>query len=433
MNDSLAEDLRAVRRTTEELCRPLAAEDFMAQPEECVSPPKWHLAHTTWFFETFLLAKYLPGYRTFDDTYAFLFNSYYEAVGERAAKAKRGAYSRPVLDEVFRYRAVVGEGLDELLASREGDSPEVRFLVELGMHHEQQHQELLLTDIKRIFHFQPSGPAYAAPGTVAGARPVGVPAARGSTAAPAAAAEKPDWISIAEGLYEIGAADDGFAFDNEKPPHRFYAVPFRIQDRLVSNGRYLDFIEDGGYRRPELWLSEGWDTRRREGWDAPLYWKKEGGAWREFTLAGWGPIDPAAPVCHVSHFEADAFARWSGARLPREGEWETAACRAERVTGTLLEDGALHPRAARGPGLTQMLGDAWEWTGSAYLPYPGYRPFPGGVGEYNGKFMSSQMVLRGASCATPRSHARLTYRNFFPAATRWQFSGIRLANNGDLG
>jgi ergothioneine biosynthesis protein EgtB len=416
LEEALAQKVRSVRQATEDLCRPLQADDFMSQPEECVSPPKWHLAHTAWFFENFLLSRYLPGYRIYDDTYAFLFNSYYESVGPRADKARRGDYSRPATEEIFRFRSAVGEGLENLLAQPHADAPEIRFLIELGIQHEQQHQELLLTDIKRIFHFNPSHPAYLKDGLE---RP---PVSQASVT----------WTEMGEGLYEIGWRDPGFAFDNEKPSHRYFSSGFRIQDQMVTNARYLGFMEERGYARPELWLAEGWDAIRREGWGAPMYWKKRDGEWLEFTLRGWHPLNPAAPVCHVSYYEADAFARWSGARLPKEEEWEMTANNddPEPFAGVMLEDGRFHPEpAAGGKGLRQMLGDAWEWTGSAYLPYPGYRPFPGGVGEYNGKFMINQMVLRGGSCVTPRTHLRLTYRNFFPAATRWQFSGIRLVED----
>ena len=422
VRDGLLERWRAARRETEALCLALEVEDYCVQPEEDVSPPKWHLAHTTWFFETFLLGKHLPGYRPRDPSYAFLFNSYYEAAGARAPRGKRGDYSRPTVAEVYAYRKQVDAALEDFLGSPAGNwaeiggpRAEIRDLIELGLNHEQQHQELLLTDIKRILHFNPSRPAYRT-------RPK-----KGSLAD-----VPPSWVEVEGGLKDIGWEGKGFAFDNEKPRHKHFLVPFRIEDRAVSNSRYLAFIADGGYDRPDLWLSEGWRISREGGWRAPLYWEWDGAGWSEYTLEGLRPLRMAAPVCHVSYFEADAFARWSGARLPTEQEWEVASRLAGLESlrrGSFAEEGALHPDpASASAGFPlQMLGDVWEWTASAYLPYPGFRPFPGAVGEYNGKFMMDQMVLRGGSCATPRSHIRNTYRNFFPAGARWQFSGIRLA------
>jgi ergothioneine biosynthesis protein EgtB len=395
--EDLIEGLWAARRATESLCLPLAVEDHVVQPEESVSPPKWHLAHTTWFFENFLLGKYQAGYRPKDPAYAFLFNSYYESAGGRAEKGKRGCYSRPSVEDVYRYRRDVDADVAALLASPAGSNPDLAGLVELGIHHEQQHQELLATDIKRILHFNPSRPAYA------GSGPHGGPSGSVSSR----------WVGIPEGLRDIGWSGDAFSFDNERPRHKVWVGAFRIQDGLVSNGRYLEFIRDGGYSRADLWLSEGWRVLHQEGWTAPMYWERSGGGgdgWSEYTLAGMRALDPDAPVCHVSFFEADAFARWSGARLPTEAEWETACL-----------NGA--------PDLRGMLGGLWQWTASAYLAYPGFKAFPGAVGEYNGKFMMDQMVLRGGSWASPAGHVRPTYRNFFPAATRWQFSGIRLAED----
>jgi ergothioneine biosynthesis protein EgtB len=401
--------LWAARRATEALCRPLTTEDHVVQPWEAVSPPKWHLAHTTWFFETFLLGKYQPGYRAADAAYAFLFNSYYESIGRRAEKGKRGCYSRPTVAEVCAYRRAVDEKLGELLAAPAGRNPDVEGLVELGIHHEQQHQELLVADIKAILHFNPSRPDY----------PQGIdlfhpkPALTDAVTDPgdgSAAALPPRWIGFPAGLREIGWLGNGFSFDNERPRHPEFVRGFRLEDRLVSNARYLEFVRAGGYSRPELWLSQGWRLVQQEGWNAPLYWEETDGYWSEYTLGGSRPLNPDLPVCHVSLFEADAFARWRRARLPTEAEWETAC-----LSGN--------------PGLRQMQGELWQWTASAYLPYPGFRAFPGAVGEYNGKFMMDQMVLRGGSCATPAGHFRPTYRNFFPAATRWQFSGIRLAED----
>lgn len=389
-----SEELLAARKATEAICRPLALEDYVVQPEECVSPPKWHLAHTTWFFETFVLGRFRPGLRTRRPDYDFLFNSYYEAAGPRADKARRGGYSRPTVEAVYAYRREVDEALLEMLASPHTADREADALIELGIRHEGQHQELLAMDIKRIFHFNPSRPD----------------AGELHAFHPLAAEGKARWIDVPGGMRDIGWNGDGFSFDNEKPRHRVFLRDFRIQDRLVSNGRYLEFIRDGGYSRPELWLSDGWRAVNENGWRAPLYWEEQDGRRCEFTLRGMVPLDGNSPVCHVSYYEADAFARWSGGRLPTEAEWETAC-------------------ALEGAKPGQMLGVLWQWTASAYLPYPGFRPLAGAVGEYNGKFMVDQMVLRGGSCATPSGHLRPTYRNFFPAASRWQFGGIRLAED----
>ncbi|MDB5048743.1 MAG: ergothioneine biosynthesis protein EgtB [Fibrobacteres bacterium] len=411
-NGNRLDALLAARRATEALCAPLRTEDHVVQPREAVSPPKWHLAHTTWFFETFLLGRYQPGYHPAAAEYAFLFNSYYESVGSRAEKGERGSYSRPTVREVLAYRRRVDESLGDLLASPLARNPDVEGLVELGIHHEQQHQELLVTDIKAILHFNPSRPAYLEGSTEfhpRPAKPESNPASAIGLSSPPA--PKPRWIAFPSGLREIGWHGGGFSFDNERPRHPVFVAGFRLEDRLVTNAGYLEFIRAEGYSRPEFWLSEGWRLARQEGWKAPLYWEEIDGRWSEYTLGGTRPLDPDSPVCHVSHFEADAFARWRRARLPTEAEWETACI-------------------AGDAGLLQMTGELWQWTASAYLPYPGFRPFPGAVGEYNGKFMMDQMVLRGGSCATPAGHLRPTYRNFFPAATRWQFSGIRLAEDG---
>lgn len=388
-----------VRKATEALCRPLAREDHLAQPFEWVSPPKWHLAHTAWFFETFLLLPHLKGYTAFDPHYGFLFNSYYESLGERAEKSRRSTYSRPTLDEVMRYRHLVDMALEDLLATDTGRLPEVAALVELGLHHEQQHQELLLADIKAILHANPSRPAYLPPSVV-------VPA---QDWVARVGADDP-WVEFPEVPAHVGWSGEGFAFDNERPRHRVFLSPFRIARRPTTNGQYLRFIEEGGYTRPGLWLSDGWQRVKQEGWRAPLYWERapDSGRWLEYGWDGLQPLDLDAPVRHVSYYEADAFARWSGARLPNESEWEVAAASPEGLEGTGLD---------------------WEWTASAYLPYPGYRPWAGAAGEYNGKFMIDQMVLRGGSVATPAGHLRPTYRNFFHASTRWQFSGIRLARD----
>jgi len=405
--------LREVRATTERLCEGLTAEDCQLQSMDDASPVKWHLAHTTWFFETFILERALPGHRPFDPAYRVLFNSYYVGVGERHPRPQRGLLSRPSLEEVWRYRRHVDALLHDWLAGT--PDPELLGLLELGLHHEQQHQELILTDLKHHFGCNPIAPAY---------RPRPAQAARDATAL--------RFVHFEGGLVDIGHGGPGFAFDNELPRHSVWLEPFDLANRLVTQGEYRAFIADGGYERPELWLSEGWDLRQRLQWTAPLYWRPDGSGWQLFTLQGLRPLDPAEPVCHLSYFEADAYARWADARLPTEAEWEHACdrsgARALLDAGALLDDGRFHPAPAHnGRGLQQMFGDCWEWTGSAYLPYPGYRPAEGAVGEYNGKFMINQMVLRGGSCATPRSHLRASYRNFFPAQARWQFSGLRLA------
>jgi ergothioneine biosynthesis protein EgtB len=406
---ALARRYREVRDRTEWLCAPLSAEDQTAQPMPDASPAKWHRAHTTWFFETFLLKPCYAGYRPLDERYAYLFNSYYNAIGPQYFRPHRGLVTRPGVAAVGEYRAYVDRHMDDLLAGRAPLAAEVpAALVELGLNHEEQHQELILTDVKYLLAHNPTWPVYQS-------RPA-------ATAAPAV--NGPAWLALAEGIYEIGHAGGGFAFDNESPRHKVFLQAFELGARLVTVGEYLDFIADGGYRRPELWLSDGWRTVQERKWDAPLYWVVEGGERRAFTLAGLLPLDPAEPVCHVSYYEADAYARWADARLPTEAEWEAAA--ADRpVGGTWLESGRFNP-APQGPDAS-LYGDVWVWTQSAYLPYPGYRPPAGAVGEYNAKFMSGQMVLRGGSCATPRGHIRASYRNFFPPDARWQFTGIRLA------
>jgi ergothioneine biosynthesis protein EgtB len=410
--DILLARYREVRRQTEALAAPLSAEDTMVQSMPDASPTKWHLAHTTWFFETFLLPRVSRTCEPFDASFAYLFNSYYNAVGERIGRAHRGTISRPSLDEVLRYRRETDERVAAALRSISGgDWADAEPVLTLGLHHEQQHQELILTDIKHAFGSSPLRPSYLGPGT--GDEP-NRPAPMG-------------WGEYPAGVRSVGHEGPGFAFDNEGPRHRQYVEAFRLADRLVTNGEYQGFLEDGGYERPELWLSDGWDSRRQQGWIAPLYWERIDGTWRVLTLRGPVPVDPTEPVCHVSYYEADAYARWNGARLPTEAEWETAAAEAE-IDGNFVESGRFHPRAApAGATPSQLYGDVWEWTQSAYLPYPGYRPAAGALGEYNGKFMCNQFVLRGGSCATPRSHIRPTYRNFFPPGARWQFSGIRLA------
>jgi len=415
--EALGEAFRAVRAFTAQLCEPLAVEDYVIQTMPDVSPTKWHLAHTSWFFERFVLLPHLPGYREMHPQYNYLFNSYYNAVGYRHCRPKRGFISRPTVADVHAYRAWVDDGILRLLAGADARALEaIAPLLTLGCHHEQQHQELMLTDLKHVFAENPLFPAYRA-------GPV-------DPGAPSPLA----WVRGPDGLVEIGHAGPGFAFDNESPHHRVYLQPFALASRLVTAGEYLAFIDDGGYARAELWQSAGWDAVARGGIQAPLYWQDHGdGDWRMMTLAGVRPVDPHEPVCHVSWFEAEAYARWADARLPAEFEWEAAATAAGSPSrGRFAEGGRFHPGSpsAKDAGpLRQLLGEAWQWTRSDYAPYPGYRPAAGALGEYNGKFMSGQYVLRGASCATPRSHARTTYRNFFPPDARWQFSGIRLARD----
>jgi ergothioneine biosynthesis protein EgtB len=397
------EHYAAVRGTSMALIAPLSAEDCAIQSMPDASPAKWHLAHTTWFFETFVLEPHRARYRAFDPAYRYLFNSYYNAIGERHPRPERGMLSRPSLEEVLAYRRHVDEAIFE-----GKDLPAA--LIELGLHHEQQHQELILTDVKHLLSRNPLKPAYQKQWPLT---PIRARAAR--------------WIGFAGGLHEIGHAGPGFAFDNESPRHRAWQEDFELASHPVTHGEFLDFVDDGGYRRPELWLSAGWDLVRSRGWQAPEYWTRRDGAWYTFTLHGEVPVDPNAPICHVSFFEAEAYARWADARLPTEAEWEVAA-RDLPLAGNFVESGALHPLALReAVPLAQMFGDVWEWTRSDYAPYPGYRPAAGAVGEYNGKFMCGQYVLRGGSCATPADHIRATYRNFFPPDARWQFSGIRLA------
>jgi ergothioneine biosynthesis protein EgtB len=387
---------------------------MMVQSCADASPAKWHLAHTTWFFETFLLREFAPAYRPFHADYVWLFNSYYNAVSAQPEKKLRASFSRPTAEEILAYREYVDAAMEELTT---GDvSAEVRERVILGLNHEQQHQELLVTDVRHAFWSNPLHPVYAEGGIGAGTRqpvPLG-------------------WVEFAGGVVEIGYAGSEFCFDNETPRHRVFTEPFRLASRPVTCDEYRQFMEDGGYTRSELWLSEGWATVQSERWQAPLYWRKneDHGGWEVFTLRGLVPAEElmATPVCNVSYFEADAYARWAGKRLPTEAEWETASAGAP-VMGNFLESEKFHPQATEGASkLEQMYGDVWEWTASAYLPYPGFAPIPGALGEYNGKFMCNQMVLRGGSTATPASHIRATYRNFFPPATRWQFSGVRLAS-----
>jgi len=414
----LAAEFCRVRRQSLQLCSPLTPEDMMVQSSADASPAKWHLAHTTWFFETFLLREFVPGYRPFNPDFLWLFNSYYNAVSAQPEKKLRSSFSRPGAEEILAYRHFVDAAMEDLAGSNSlPDAARERII--LGLNHEQQHQELLLTDIKHAFWSNPLHPVYAE-GSIPGIR----------GAAPL------QWVDFPGGIAETGFAGDGFCFDNETPRHSVFLEPYRLASRPVTCAEYFAFIEDGGYRRPELWLSEGWTAVQNERWEAPLYWRRnaEQDDWEVFTLHGLIPLDDlmATTVCHISYLEADAFARWSGKRLPTEAEWEAAAASLP-VSGHLLEDGTLHPTAASHSNaatpLQQVFGGVWEWTASAYLSYPGFRPLPGALGEYNGKFMCNQMVLRGGSVATPASHIRASYRNFFPPATRWQFSGVRLADN----
>jgi ergothioneine biosynthesis protein EgtB len=399
---ALGERLFATRRLTLDLAAPLSDADAAIQPFPDASPAKWHLAHTTWFFETFVLRDHVLGYTLFDERWAFLFNSYYEAEGPRHARPRRGMLSRPSLDEVRAYRAHVDEALERALPTLPAAALE---LVELGINHEQQHQELFLTDILATFAENPLEPAYCElPPPVC------------------FAVEPPSWHRGREGVVEIGASDDGFAFDSERPHHSVFLSPHEMASRRITNGEWRDFVLGGGYRTPALWLSDGWAWVQQEGICAPLYWREEGS---EFTLGGRRGIDWAAPVAHISYYEADAFARWAGARLPTECEWEDFAASADSMIGNQLDEaGAVAPRPGGG-----VFGDVWEWTVSAFAPYPGFNPAEGAVGEYNGKFMSGQLVLKGASCATPRGHSRASYRNFFPPSARWQFTGLRLAKD----
>jgi len=407
---SLAERYRQVRALSLGLVAPLSDADATAQSMPDASPAKWHLAHITWFFETFVLRDHLPGYRLFDERWPFLFNSYYEAEGARHARPQRGLLTRPSLSEVRDYRAHVDEAMlaaMPMLADTCGD------LIELGLNHEQQHQELLLTDLKHLFSCNPLGPAVWQAAAV-----------RRSDVTPLR------WHAGPVGLVEIGASGDGFSFDNEGPVHPHFLAPYALADRPVTNGEWLRFIEDGGYANASLWLSDGWDWVNRESIHAPLYWDRRD-EWQAFTLAGWAPVDPCAPVTHISFYEADAYASWAGARLPTEQEWEAMARDLDPASGVQLDGaGPVAPQSPEpAPGLRGMFGNVWEWTGSAYRPYPGFRTAPGAVGEYNGKFMSGQFVLRGGSCATPRGHARASYRNFFHPHQRWQFTGLRLAKD----
>ncbi len=413
----MAERFLRIRQTTLQLIEPLSPEDCQVQTMREVSPTKWHLAHTTWFFETFVLEAVEREFRPFRPEFRVLFNSYYETVGEKHPRERRGFLSRPSLREVFEYRRNVEERMQEILT--QGTlPPELHPVVELGLQHEQQHQELLLMDIQHVLATNPVGGAY-----------------RELKGCPACPTEDLQWRGFQEGLFEIGHGQEGFCFDNEEPRHRVWTEAFEVANRLVTAGEYLEFMSDGGYERPELWLSDGWALAQEEGWRAPLYWEKVEGEWYRRGLFGRARVRSDLPVAHISHFEADAFARWSHARLPTEYEWEKAAT----VTlaedpdlleeGNFLENGYLQARGAKGSGLGQLFGDLWEWTASSYGPYPGYRPAGGALGEYNGKFMANQIVLRGGCCVSPREHLRASYRNFYAPSSRWMFSGLRLCRD----
>ncbi|GLK69409.1 ergothioneine biosynthesis protein EgtB [Hansschlegelia plantiphila] len=411
-SSTLSQRYSSVRGHSRKLAGPLSDADATAQSMADASPAKWHLAHTTWFFETMVLKPNAPGYRVFDETFNFLFNSYYETIGARHPRPKRGLLTRPSLDAILAFRAHVDVAMEALIA--DGPDRALADLIELGCHHEQQHQELLLTDILHLFAQSPVRPAYRDP-------------------EPVAVADDPgdaDYVAFEGGLIEIGHDGAGFAFDCEGPRHKTYVRPFRIADRLVTNREWMAFMTDGGYRDPLLWLADGWGQILEHRWTAPLYWEDRDGAWWSMTLRGMQPVDPSAPVTHVSYFEADAFASWAGKRLPTEAEWELASADVP-VDGTFAGGGRLRPRPAGPPtgGPRQMFGDVWEWTRSPFTPYPGFKIAEGAVGEYNGKFMCGQFVLRGGSCATPDDHVRATYRNFFQPDKRWQFSGLRLAED----
>jgi ergothioneine biosynthesis protein EgtB len=415
---SIREQFLKTRRFTERLAKPMATEDYVVQAMPDCSPAKWHLAHTTWFFETFVLAP-VPGYRGFDRTGAFarLFNSYYNYLGPQFPRLERGLLPRPTVSEVYAYREHVDERVTAIFEAAEPPGEKALDVIRLGIHHEQQHQELILTDLKYLYSLVPAPLRPIYPCSAPGPAKSGAPDDAAST-----------WIGFPEEIRCIGHSGLGFAFDNETPRHRLLVPAFQLATRPVTNAEYLDFMEDGGYDRPELWLSDGWQAVRQLGWRAPLYWDESGG-WQVMTLGGTRDVAPDEPVCHVSFFEADAYARWAGARLPSEAEWETAA-RDLALCGNFAERGQFHPVPATGDGgLEQMFGDVWEWTASSYAAYPGYRPPAGALGEYNAKFMNGQYVLRGGSCFTPESHIRATYRNFFQPEKRWQATGIRLARD----
>ena len=411
LSDSPAARYLAVRRQTERICAPLEIEDYVVQTIPDISPAKWHLAHTSWFFEQFLLLPHAAGYREYHPQYNFLFNSYYVTVGARHCRVARGQITRPTVREVYAYRAHVDEQMVAFLNGLDDrQMAELSGVFDVGLNHEQQHQELMVTDVKHVYGCNPLYPVYHA-------REIEPPSGIGPAR----------WVSFPEGVREVGHTGEGFCFDNELPQHKTYVQPFRLADRTVTNGEFIEFIADGGYTTPTLWLSDGAACAAANGWDAPFYWENRDGEWWHFTLNGFRKVNPDEPLVHASFFEADAFARWANARLPTEREWEVACedLGAAAAAGNFVEDETFHPVA----GKTGLMGNVWQWTRSQYDAYPGYAPPPGALGEYNGKFMCNQFVLRGGSCATPRSHIRPTYRNFFPPEARWQFSGLRLAKD----
>lgn len=413
-SERLASQYYAVRSRSIKLQEPLSAEDCTTQSMPDASPTKWHLAHTSWFFETLVVQPELPDYRPFKDAFSVFFNSYYNSLGQQHPRPKRGLLTRPSLADVLAYRAHVDAHMKRVFERGEL-SKERASIIEVGINHEQQHQELILTDVKHLLSCNPLHPVYR----------------EGAGSRSGVTAPDPAWRAFSGGVEEIGYDGAGFAYDNETPRHRVFLEAFEIASRPVTAGEYLEFMRDGGYANPLLWLSDGWTAVQTNGWHAPLYWEEHDGEWHLFTLGGMRPVDPHEPVCHISYFEADAYARWAGARLPSEAEWEIATADAARA-GNFMESERYHPAAPAGQAdapLQQVFGDAWEWTKSAYEPYPGYRAPEGPLGEYNSKFMCSQLVLRGGSCATPESHIRPTYRNFFPPDARWQFSGVRLARD----
>jgi ergothioneine biosynthesis protein EgtB len=406
------ERFSAIRDFSNFLVEPLEIEDFVIQAIENTSPTKWHLAHVSWFYETFVLEKAIPDYESLHPQYSYIFNSYYLQTGKPHTRSKRGLLSRPTVSEVFDYRNYVNEQILNFLdGATEDQLAEFGPVIEIGNHHEQQHQELILTDLKYMFAQNPLYPVYRELDLSGGENPGAL-----------------NWLSFEEGIYEIGNTGDEYTYDNEHPRHRKFLEPYKITDRLITNAEFMEFMDDGGYERSELWLDDGWATVNKRDWNSPLYWKNRDGDWYYFTLGGLKKVNPNEPVTHVSYYEADAFARWAGARLPSEEEWEVAAGN-NSYTGNFVEQEHYHPRPLQenGHGLKQIYGDVWEWTMSSYEPYPGYDPLPGALGEYNGKFMCSQYVLRGGSCATSETHIRKTYRNFFYPDARWQFNGIRLA------
>jgi ergothioneine biosynthesis protein EgtB len=417
--ESLTQFYKTVREFSHTLAEPLEIEDYVVQSMPDVSPTKWHLAHTSWFFETFVLSKAIPEYKSPNPQYAYLFNSYYVQAGERHLRPKRGLISRPTVEETYSYRNHVDESMLQFMENaNDKEWRELSAVIEIGIHHEQQHQELIVTDIKHVLSENPLNPEY-----------INKQNKERSSHKP----EDMEWVSFEGGVCNIGNEGEGFGYDNEYPLHKVYLNPYKLGSRLVTNAEYMEFINDGGYETPEIWLSEGWAAVETNNWKAPLYWQQSSGEWMQFTLTGLRKVVPDEPVTHVSYFEADAYARWAGSRLPTEAEWEVAAASVP-IEGNFVDNMNFHPeplKKSNGRPLKQMFGDVWEWTQSSYSAYPGYRTPPGALGEYNGKFMCNQMVLRGGSCATSKSHIRKTYRNFFPANARWQFMGIRLAKDGD--